>query len=258
MLSPDDQTNAGRLSVNRNRIMATRITSGKTSVSQAPVKPDSKHGFSLTMIHLGKRGYSMQLWVDTFALRKKWLESIDKQQHTLRERSTVFTTETITEGHFTSNRRLNCVSPYDNGNRMIYGTDEGVYFSNLRDTKLREPVKVVNLAEVTQVDVLEEFQLLIVLHERQVTTFPLDCLDPNDPNAALKRAKRISSHTSFFKSGICLGKTFVAVVKSSALSSTIKVLEPIDQATRAKKPQTSFMKRLNVGSEPLKLYKVGF
>ena len=140
---------------------------------------------------------------------------------------------------------------------MIYGTDEGVYFSNLRDEKLREPVKVIHLLEVTQVDVIEEFQLLIVLHERSVTTFPLDCLDPNDPNAAIKRGKRIASHTSFFKAGVCLGKTLVAVVKSSTLSSTIKVLEPIDQSMRGKKPQTSFMKRLNGGNDALKLFKVG-
>jgi len=49
----------------------------------------------------------------------------------------------------------------------------------------------------------------------------------------------------------------VAVVKSSTLSSTIKVLEPVDQSQRGKKPQTSFMKRLNGGNEALKLFKVG-
>lgn len=163
--------------------------------------------------------------------------------------------ETITEGFFGGLRRINCISPYDNGNRMIYGTDEGVYFSNLRDPKLREPIKVINLVDVTQVDVIEEYQLLIVLHERSVTTFPLDCLDPNDPNAALKRGKRISSHTSFFKSGVCLGRTLVAVVKSSALSSTIKVLEPIEQSMRGKKPQGGFMKRLNGGQETLRVFK---
>lgn len=46
---------------------------------------------------------------------------------------------------------------------MIYGTDEGVFFSNLRDERLRTPAKVVAIPDVTQVDVLEEFQLLIVL-----------------------------------------------------------------------------------------------
>ncbi|WVW85998.1 hypothetical protein I302_108036 [Kwoniella bestiolae CBS 10118] len=267
LVTPDDSYNSSKLSASRaaNKLMPrqSNTSSNSTSNSKAvlanPPKPESKHGFSLTVIHLGKKGYSMQLWVDTYMSRKKWLESIDKQQATLRERSCVFVSETITEGgpSFTGGglRKVNCVSPYDMGHRMIYGTDDGVYFSNLRDDKLRDPVKVINLLDVTQVDVIEEFQLLIVLHERCVTTFPLDCLDPNDANAALKRGKRISSHTSFIKSGICLGKTLIAIVKSSTLSSTIKVMEPIDQALRNKKAPGGFMKRLNGRDEALKLFK---
>ncbi|GFZ48548.1 Rho1 guanine nucleotide exchange factor 1 [Saitozyma sp. JCM 24511] len=257
--SPDEAYNA-KLSggTSRGKQLMSRTPAGKSTSAAAaviPTKPDSKHGFSITIVHLGKKGYSMQLWVDTYVGRKKWLESIDKQQTTLREKSCVFTTQTITEGFFNSLRRVNCISPYDQGNRMIYGTDEGVYFCNLSSPDLRRPVKVINLLDVSQVDVIEEFQLLIVLHERSVTTFPLDCLDPADPNAALKRGKRISSHTSFFKTGHCLGKVLVAVVKSSTLSSTIKVMEPIDQSVRGKKPQSSFMKRLNGGNDALKLFK---
>lgn len=45
---------------------------------------------------------------------------------------------------------------------MAYGTDDGVYFSDLREPN-REPVKVVGLMDVAQLDVLDEFQLLIVL-----------------------------------------------------------------------------------------------
>ncbi|ORX40726.1 CNH domain-domain-containing protein [Kockovaella imperatae] len=257
VVTPDDQYNSTKLS-GKSKLITRSGTGGlsKTgSGSHVPPKPESKHGFSITIIHLGRKGYSLQLWVDTYVGRKKWLEAIDKQQTILRDRSCVFISETITDGHFIGLRKINCISPYDNGNRMIYGTDDGVYFSNLRDVKLRDPVKVINLLDVTQVDVIEEFQLLIVLHERMVTTFPLDCLDPSDPNAALKRGKRIASHTSFFKSGICLGKMLVAVVKSSTLSSTIKVLEPVEQSMRGKKPQPSFMKRLNGAQEALKLFK---
>jgi hypothetical protein len=55
----------------------------------------------------------------------------------------------------------------DRGNRMIYGTDDGVYFSNHRDERLRHPTKVISMPDVTQVDVLEEFQLLVVLSGRR-------------------------------------------------------------------------------------------
>jgi CNH domain len=50
----------------------------------------------------------------------------------------------------------------DGGRRVAYGTDDGVYFSDLR-TPNREPVKVVGLTDVAQLDVLDEYQLLIVL-----------------------------------------------------------------------------------------------
>ena len=65
-----------------------------------------------------------------------------------------------------------------------------------------------------------------------MTTFPLDALEAMDPLAGLKRAKRIAAHTSFLKSGICVGPTSVCVVKTSPLSSTIKIFEPIDQKVR--------------------------
>jgi hypothetical protein len=54
----------------------------------------------------------MQLWVDTHVGRKKWLEAIDQQQTTLRERSCIFVMESITEGYFSGLRKIRCLSPY--------------------------------------------------------------------------------------------------------------------------------------------------
>ena len=82
------------------------------SGTHVPPKPESKHGYSITIVHLGKKGYSLQLWVDTYVGRKKWLEAIDKQQGILRDRSCIFTSETITDGFFGGLRKINCISPY--------------------------------------------------------------------------------------------------------------------------------------------------
>lgn len=49
-----------------------------------------------------------------------------------------------------------------NGRRIAFGTDDGVYLSDLREQN-RDPIKVLALLDVSQVDVLEEYQLLIVL-----------------------------------------------------------------------------------------------
>ena len=91
--------------------------------------------------------------------------------------------------------------------------------------------------------------------DRAVITFPLDALDPRDPSAGLKRAKRVSAHTTFFNVGVCLGKTLVCVVKTSPLSSTVKVLEPIDYTARAKNKPT-FRKILQGGNDTLRAFKV--
>jgi hypothetical protein len=131
---------------------------------------------------------------------------------------------------------------------------------------------VLALTDVAQVDVFDDYGLLIVLSgavvyfliyrlpasncylEGQVITFPLDALEAMDPLAGVKRAKRIAAHTSFFKSGICVGRTFVCVVKTSPLSSTIKIFEPIDQNVRGRNKPT-FRKLLQGGNDTLRIYK---
>jgi hypothetical protein len=167
---------------------------------------------------------------------------------------------------------------------MVYGTDDGVYFSNLTEPD-RPPVMVLSILDVTQVDVLEQFQLLIVLSgpsplssvfpfpprtfrsqsflalslpstERSVQTFPLDALDPKDPTAALKRGKRISSHTTFFKAGVCVGKMLVCIVKSSPLSTTIKVMDPVEAPTKKKPQGAAFSKLMPSRHDTLKAVKV--
>jgi hypothetical protein len=57
-----------------------------------------------------------------------------------------------------------------------------------------------------------------------------------------------------FKAGQCLGRTLVCVVKSGNVSSTIKTLEPIDQARGKKQP--TIRKFLQGSNESLRVFKV--
>ena len=56
------------------------------------------------------------------------------------------------------------------GQKVAYGTFDGVYFQDLREPN-REPIKVLALTDVAQVDVLDEYGLLIVLSGRSRATF---------------------------------------------------------------------------------------
>lgn len=143
---------------------------------------DEKKGMHyINFVHLGKRYYyNLMLWANTPISQQKWLETIYKQQQVVRERSMIFETVTLSEGFFSGPNKVNCAAPYSQswflflacwccllaltggGRRVVYGTDDGVYLSDLRE-KNQEPVKVLALLDVIQVDVLEDFQLLIVL-----------------------------------------------------------------------------------------------
>ncbi|KAJ7587999.1 CNH-domain-containing protein [Mycena floridula] len=250
----DDASNGNSRSQGRHRQGLVRKSSfSKDGRPSAHPPPDAKGQFWINFMHLGRKYYSLVLWANSQLGQRKWLESILKQQQAMKERSMIFDTVPLSEGFFIGLNKVNCAAPYGGGRRVVYGTDDGVYISDLREPN-KDPVKVLALLEVLQVDVLEDYQLLIVLSERQVITFPLDALDPIDPMAGLKRAKRIASHTSFFKAGFCLGRILVCIVKSSQLSSTFKTLEPIDQNIRGRSKPT-FRKLLQGGHDTLKLFR---
>lgn len=80
----------------------------------APVVPmkESKGGFSITFVHLGRKFYSQTLWASTYVSQRKWMEHILKQQDMMRERSTVFETVTLSEGFFIGVMRVNCAAPF--------------------------------------------------------------------------------------------------------------------------------------------------
>lgn len=146
----------------------------------------------------------------------------------------------------------------DGGRKLVYGTDTGIYVSERKpkDLSLARPKKVIEITKVDQIDVLEEYQMLLLLTERNLMQVPLAGLDPEETTLANKRPKKIMGHTSFFKAGVCLGRVLVCSVKTSTLSSTVKVLEPQDTLARGKK-QSAYRKLLpQGGQEALKPFKV--
>ena len=76
-----------------------------------PIK-ETKGGFSITFIRLGREYYEITLWASTYVSLRKWVEHITKQQDLMRERSTIFETVTLNEGFFVGPNRVNCAAPF--------------------------------------------------------------------------------------------------------------------------------------------------
>jgi hypothetical protein len=145
----------------------------------------------------------------------------------------------------------------DGGRKLVYGTDNGIFVSERwPKDKSAKPKKVLDATQVTQIDTLEEYQLLLVLANKTLSSYPMDALDLNEgQNTLAKRPKKIQGHANFFKAGIGLGRHLVCSVKTSALSSTIKVYEPMDNLAKGKK-KSAVSKMFQGGQDTLKPFKV--
>ncbi|KAF2124256.1 Rho1 guanine nucleotide exchange factor 1 [Dothidotthia symphoricarpi CBS 119687] len=234
---------------------STNLMGAKSIVAATPKYDANKlQGHPITFKHLGKGGYELTLYASTPISQQKWMEHIESQQRSLRERSNIFTKTILNEGFFTPAMRVTCCVPLDGGRKLALGTDAGVFVVERKpkDSSMK-PRRVLDCKGVTQLDVLEQHQIVLVLADKTLFSYSTEALDPDDNNATAKRPRKIC-HANFFKAGICVGNQLVAAVKTSALSTTIKVYEPKENmANKARK--SGFAKMLTQGQDQLKPYK---
>ncbi|KAJ5534246.1 hypothetical protein N7527_000500 [Penicillium freii] len=234
---------------------SSSLLSNKTVINNPPPAKDG--GLPITFRHLGKGGYEQTLYATNSATRRKFIEAVEQQQHKLWERNSNFYNKTIlSEGFFAAVNRINCLVPIDGGRKLVYGTDNGIFVSERwPKDKTAKPRKVLEATQVTQIDTLEEYQLLLVLANKTLSSYPMDALDyVEGQNSMAKRPKKIQGHANFFKAGIGLGRHLVCSVKTSALSSTIKVYEPMDNLAKGKK-KSAVSKMFQGGQDTLKPFK---
>jgi hypothetical protein len=132
----------------------------------------------------------------------------------------------------------------DGGRVLVYGTNDGIYVSNRRskDDNI-QPKRVVDAQRVTQIEVLEVDQLLLVISDKSLLRYSLSALNPNKL-ISTKQDKMIQSNCRFIKVGICQGRLWVCWVKSGSWSTTAKLYQPTDFIVEAKQqdgPSKSFI-----------------
>jgi RHO1 GDP-GTP exchange protein 1/2 len=225
--------------------------------SASSTNSGQKDVYPITFRHLGKGAYELQLYATTVTQRKKFIEKVEEQQRMLRERNSNFYARTVLcQNFFNVNNRVNCLVPTDGGRKLVYGTDNGVYLADRwPKDKTTKPKRILDASQVSQIDTLEEYRLLLVLSNKTLTSYPFEALDPNNQNPLATRPRKIQGHANFFKAGIGLGRHLVCSVKTSALSTTIKVYEPMDDLTKGKK-KPAISKMFATGQDALKPFKV--
>lgn len=234
-----------------------------------------KSSYPIIFSHLGREGAApITLYCSTSASRRQWVDKIEKQRQALTQEQTVFRLVNINSHFFTSLNRVRCVSILckpdifiailSNGNvpaslpcysfladrTLVYGADQGVYVQ--KNSSKGPPMRAIALDRVSQIHVLEESRLILVLSDKTLYTYSIDALMASD--TAPKRGRRVSKHVSFFKVGFSIDRMLVCVVKSSAITSTIRTLEPV-ATNDLKKSKSNFGRLIRGSSEALKIFK---
>ncbi|KAI9804410.1 MAG: hypothetical protein M1825_001309 [Sarcosagium campestre] len=139
----------------------------------------------------------------------------------------------------------NGVGDYAYQKQMVaIGTDIGVFVSELENP--RGWTKAITATRVTQIAVLEEFSLFLVIADKSLIAYHLDVVCPaNDGpprNDSARRApQKLSGNreVGFFATGKMKDRMLVFYKKRDGLSSTFKALEPVFQKANEKKSRFS-------------------
>ncbi|EON65706.1 hypothetical protein W97_04945 [Coniosporium apollinis CBS 100218] len=139
--------------------------------------------------------------------------------------------------------KVNCATtfmqPY--GKQMVaVGTDFGVFVSEVDNP--RGWSRVINNLKVTQVAVLEEFSLFLLISDKSLIAYHLDLICPvggappsSDSSRRAPQKLSGSRDVGFFAVGRMKDRTLVFYKKRESLSSTFKVLEPVYQKSTEKR-----------------------
>ena len=255
---------------------SSSLIPGAAKAAMTGPKPmaGTKEGYPITIKHIGKGGYEITLYALSQVQRRKWMENIEGQQSKLRDRGTFYTKTVLSDNFFTSAHGVNCLVPIgeitlefeyayrltcnlDGGRKLVFGTDHGVWISDRRPkTPDARPRRMIEIGNVTQIDVLEEYQLLLILASKSLISYPLEVLDPNESQSPLaKRPRKIQNHSQFFTAGVCMGRHLVCTAKMSGISTTIKVYEPMDTVSKGNR-KGAIPRIFQGGQDALKPFKV--
>lgn len=218
-----------------------------TSNHQRGGVQDSKFTSPVTVEHLGRRGGTFTLYMSA-SDREQFLKQVEIAQARRQEAvsgSNLFKTSVITHynaappipsPHLVFNpmdgRRATCSAPYlnvlDGKRRVVVGTEEGVYVGMEDDPN--SFMLAIPEPNVSQVSVLENYHILLVLSGKVLKAFNLSALDFH-AEKSLRIGHQLGKSVQFFTAGLCAGKTLVITMKrKNAGESHFSAYEPVENA----------------------------
>ncbi|KAK3330902.1 CNH domain-containing protein [Apodospora peruviana] len=139
--------------------------------------------------------------------------------------------------------QVNCATAFTSFGKSIIaiGTDYGVYISE--SSNPRGWTRSVQINKVTQIAVLEDFSVCLLIADRSLIAYPLDVVAPvsNFPapvhDNPRRAPQRLAKDVAFFATARMKDRMLLFYKRKEGMHNTFKVLEPVFQKSTEKKPR---------------------
>jgi len=136
---------------------------------------------------------------------------------------------------------VNCACAFNMFGKSIIaiGTDYGVYISEASNP--RGWTRTVQLPKVTQIAVLEEFSVCLLIADRSLISYPLDIIAPVSAfppptyDSPRRAPQKLAKDVSFFATARMKDRMLVFYKRKEGMHNTFKVLEPVFQRSTEKR-----------------------
>ncbi|KAH6630331.1 CNH domain-containing protein [Chaetomium sp. MPI-SDFR-AT-0129] len=140
-----------------------------------------------------------------------------------------------------SRATVNCACAFTSFGKSLIavGTDYGVYISEASNP--RGWTRSVQISKVTQIAVLEEFSVCLLVADRSLISYPLDVIAPvsNFPSPShdnpRRAPQRLAKDVAFFATARMKDRMLLFYKRKEGMHNTFKVLEPVFQKATEKR-----------------------
>jgi hypothetical protein len=149
---------------------------------------------------------------------------------------------------------VNCACAFSSFGKSLIavGTDYGVYISDA--TNPRGWTRSVQISRVTQIAVLEDFSVCLLVADRSLISYPLDVIAPvsNFPAPShdnpRRAPQRLAKDVAFFATARMKDRMLLFYKRKEGMHNTFKVLEPVFQKSTEKKSRLFGGRRAGSGT----------
>lgn len=149
---------------------------------------------------------------------------------------------------------VNCACAFTSFGKSLIaiGSDYGVYISEASNP--RGWTRSVQIPKVTQIAVLEDFSVCILIADKTLVSFPLDVVAPvsNFPGPShdnpRRAPQRLAKDVAFFATARMKDRTLLFYKRKEGMHNTFKVLEPVFQKATEKKSRLFGSRRSGAGT----------